>query len=113
MDERLTRGERITRQSEIDACYRSGRRLMGKLLRLHVRANGMEVARLAISIPGRVVRKAVDRSRWKRLLREAFRRSKEAIGPGLDIVAVPSRPPRELSRQDVEEAMLALLSKRR
>ncbi|MBI2930847.1 MAG: ribonuclease P protein component [Planctomycetes bacterium] len=112
MDQRLLRRERIGRQAEIDACYRQGVRLVGKILRFHVRRSDRAFARMAISVPRRFVRKAVERNRWKRLLREAFRRNKAAIGPGLDIVAVPMRPPGDLKRADVESAMLSLLSRK-
>ncbi len=80
---------------------------------LGVRPNDVAFSRLAISIPGRVVRKSVERSRWKRLIREAFRLNKEKIVAGMDIVAVPSRVPGDLTRQDVEAALLALLARRR
>lgn len=112
MDERYARAERLTRQVEIDACYKQGLRLSGRILRLHVKRNNLPHARLAVSVPSRVCG-AVERSRWKRLLREAFRRNKREIGAGIDIVAVPTRPPEALKRQDVEEALLGLLRKRR
>jgi len=108
VDERLRRSERITRQKEIDAVYRHGRRRNGEFLRLHILENGRDFSRLAVSVP-RQVCGAVLRNRWKRLLRESFRRNKAAFGPGLDIVAVPTRPPSGLRRQDVEVAMIRLL----
>lgn len=110
MNERLRRVERITRQKEIDAVYRHGRRRKGEFLRLHILENGRDLSRLAISVPRRVCG-AVLRNRWKRLLRESFRRNKAAFGPGLDVVAVPTRPPNGLKRQDVEAAMMRLLRK--
>ena len=113
MDQRLTGDERLTRQKEIDDCYRKGRRISGSLLRVHVRPNERAFSRLAISIPGRVVRKSVQRSRWKRLIREAFRLNKESIVAGMDIVAVPTRVPGDLTRQDVEAALIALIGRRR
>src|SRR5439155_8207184 len=95
---------RMTRQTEIDACYRQGRRWTSKLLRIHVKENGLEVARLAISVPGRLCN-AVLRNRWKRLIREAFRLNQPAIGGGLDIIAIPIRPPEETKRQDVASVL--------
>ena len=112
MDERLRRSERITRQKEIDAVYRRGRRWSSRSFRLHVRENGLPFSRLAISVPRRVCG-AVLRNRWKRLLRESFRRNKGAIGPGLDIVAVPTRPPEDLKRPQVEAVMIQLIRRHR
>jgi ribonuclease P protein component len=112
MDRRFLKSERLTRKSDIDACYRSGRRVGGRLLRLHVRANDLGVARLAISVPGRLC-DAVRRNRWKRLVREAFRLNKEAIGVGLDLIVVPTRPPGDLKRPEVEAALLEVIRRAR
>lgn len=112
MDQRLRRTERLTRQRDIDAVYRRGRRWHGRLLRVHVKPNDLAFSRFAVSVPRRLCR-AVDRNRWKRLLRESFRRNKAAIGPGLDIVAVPATPPGDLKRPDVESELLELLRRHR
>lgn len=112
MDERLRRSERITRQKEIDDVYKRGRRWSARHFRLHVKDSPLPFSRLAISVPRRVCT-AVLRNRWKRLLRESFRRNKAQIGPGLDIVAVPTRPPEGLKRQHVEAVMIQLVRRHR
>jgi ribonuclease P protein component len=105
MDRRFLKTERLTRKVDIDACYRSGRRVGSRILRIHARPNDLAVARLAISVPGRLC-DAVRRNRWKRMVREAFRLNKEAIGVGLDLIVVPTRPPGDLKRQEVETALV-------
>ncbi len=112
MDSRLRRTERLTRQADIDAVYKTGRRLHAKAFRIHVKPNNMAFSRFTVSVPKRVCN-AVLRNRWKRLLRESFRLSKEKIGPGLDIVAVPTRPPEELLRPQVEFVLVELVKKHR
>ena len=77
-----------------------------------MRPNGLPHARLAISISGKVCN-SVLRNRWKRLLREAFRLNGEAIGPGIDIVVVPTRPPESLKLVDVEGMLLDLVKRHR
>jgi ribonuclease P protein component len=54
--------------------------------------NGLPHARLGLSVSRKKVRRAHERNRVKRLLREAFRLSKSAIPPGLDLVIVPRGP---------------------
>ncbi len=54
--------------------------------------NGRDHARLGISASKRKIRKAADRNRVKRLLREAFRLSKADIPVGLDLIIVPRGP---------------------
>ena len=51
------------------------------------RTNGRPISRLGITV-SRKVGKAVVRNRVKRLVREAFRRNREALPTGLDLVFV-------------------------
>lgn len=54
--------------------------------------NGLDYPRLGISASKRRVRKATDRNRVKRLIREAFRLSKADLPAGIDLVVVPRGP---------------------
>lgn len=112
MDGSFTPAERLRRQNDIDAVYQTGRRWHGRFLRVHVLPNRQTLSRLAISVPKRVCG-SVERNRWKRLIRESFRLNKEAIGPGLDLVVVPLRPPEALKRPEVEAALVELVKRHR
>lgn len=112
MDQRYRQGERLHLRREVEAAFREGRRIAGPLLRIHVRPNGLPHARFAPLVSKRVGN-AVRRNRWKRLLREAFRLHKEAFGGGVDIIALPHRPPDGLKRPQVDEALLALFARYR
>jgi ribonuclease P protein component len=54
--------------------------------------NGRDHPRLGISIGRKKVRRAVERNRIKRLLREAFRLNKADFPAGIDLVIVPRGP---------------------
>ncbi len=112
MDATYGKDERLVRQNDIDAVYRRGRRWTAQAFRIHVKPNGLDRSRLAISVPGKLC-DSVRRNRWKRLIRESFRLNKEAIGPGLDIVAVPTRPPGDLKRPQVEFVFVNLVKRHR
>lgn len=54
--------------------------------------NGLAHPRLGISASRRKIRKAHDRNRVKRLLREAFRLGKAELPEGVDLIVVPRGP---------------------
>lgn len=54
--------------------------------------NALATPRLGISASRRRIRKAADRNRVKRLLREAFRLTKAELPEGLDLIVVPRGP---------------------
>jgi ribonuclease P protein component len=112
MDRRFLKEERLTRQKDIDDVYKRGRKWSAKILRIHVRPNGLPHSRLAISVPKRVCN-AVGRNRWKRLIRETFRLNKETVGPGLDLIVVPSGPPGQLGQAQVQTVLLHLIGRQR
>ena len=51
------------------------------------RASGCECARLGLAIPRKQIRRAVERNRVKRLIRESFRRHQDLLR-GLDVVVI-------------------------
>jgi ribonuclease P protein component len=54
--------------------------------------NGLDHARLGISVSRKKVKTAAARNRLKRLIREAFRLSKAELPVGLDLIVVPRNP---------------------
>jgi len=54
---------------------------------LLARKNGLKHARLGLAIAKRQVRKATDRNRLKRLIRESFRHNQDILS-GLDIIVL-------------------------
>lgn len=51
--------------------------------------NGLSHPRLGISVSRKKIRRAHDRNRVKRLIREAFRLGKAGLPAGIDLVVVP------------------------
>ena len=106
-DRRYRQRERLKKKSEIDRVLRNGTRAGDRLMRIFALASDRSAARLTPGVPGRLCG-AVERNRWKRLLRESFRLNKGSFGRGVDIVVMPNRPPGRLKRDQVERSLLSL-----
>jgi ribonuclease P protein component len=79
---------RIRRGVDFQRVYRRKLIASDDCLVLYGCENGLEHPRLGLSV-SRKVGGAVERNRWKRLLREAFRLSRAELPGGLDLVVVP------------------------
>jgi ribonuclease P protein component len=100
--EGLSRRHCFIGRGAFTAALRSPRKLRSPAILLHVAAGRPSESRLGLSTPKRLTRRAVDRNRMKRLVREAFRRHVVKTA-GLDLVLAPRQP---FSRDD-EAAWLA------
>ena len=84
---------RVIRGDDFTAIIRRGASEADDVLVVNVRwnpANALEPAKLGISIPKKTGN-AVVRNRWKRWLREAFRRRRDELPAGVEIVIRPQR----------------------
>lgn len=100
---------RLTRRSEFDAVFDAQTSAKDAVLAVHARPNGLGRPRLGI-IVGKRVRRAVDRNRIKRLIREAFRLRREELPGDRDFVVIPRRIAR-LTLPEVSASLVALAAK--
>jgi ribonuclease P protein component len=70
----------LRRPAEFEAVLRSGRRIASRNFVLRASANDLQYPRLGIIAGRKSARRAVDRNRAKRLVREAFRAALEKLG---------------------------------
>lgn len=90
-DQRFPKALRLLRSDDFARVYRRKRSVADDLLVVYGCENQLERSRLGLSVSRRTGN-AVIRNRWKRLLREAFRRSQSQLPQGVDLVVSPRRP---------------------
>jgi ribonuclease P protein component len=71
---------------------------------LLARPNGRGHARLGLAVPKKQVRRAVDRNRIKRVIRESFRQAQDDLA-GLDIVVLVRSKARELDNRQLRKEL--------
>lgn len=84
--------ERIRDPKDFRRAFDRKRSVSDALIIVYGVENGLDYPRLGISVGRKRVRKATDRNRVKRLLREAFRLNKANLPAGVDLVVVPRGP---------------------
>jgi ribonuclease P protein component len=83
--------EHLRRPGDFRLVYDRRRSVSDHWLIVYGRENGLPHLRLGLSV-SRKVGPAVHRNRLRRLYREAFRLTRQAMPVGLDIVLIPRRP---------------------
>ena len=110
MDQTLSRDQRIRKWREFENLLRKGRVVRGTLWDLRWGANALGHPRLGV-LSAKRLGNSPARKRWRRLIREAFRRHKDGIPGALDLVVIPRRAPAELGFAVVEAEWLRTLAR--
>ena len=75
---------RIRKQKDFDKIFSEGAYFSEKFLGLKVVENNLEVSKFGFIVSNKISKKAVERNRIKRLLRETVRLRWDKIKPGFD-----------------------------
>src|SRR5262249_55647422 len=84
--------ERIRCPADFRRAFERRRSASTDLIIVYGVENGRTYPRLGISVSRKKIRRAAERNRTKRMLREAFRLGKAELPTGVDLVVVPRRP---------------------
>ena len=114
MAQTFARRYRLTKTDEFSSVFGFRRAIRGKLLMLHYqpRPDGLNGARLGVVVGKKLLKRAVDRNRVKRIVREQFRRERPNL-PACDLIVRLAAKPAPLDGKLVAGDFLALLEKLR
>ncbi|HLM54135.1 MAG TPA: ribonuclease P protein component [Pseudoxanthomonas sp.] len=107
MSARFPRSARVRTSAEYAAVFERARRTSEPLLTVHWHAHASP-ARLGLAVSRKVDKRAVERNRLKRALREQFRQLRPRL-PGGDYVVVARTPAARQSSQALREAFARAL----
>jgi ribonuclease P protein component len=85
----LRRHERLTDARDFQRVFERRRSASDDRLIVYGAENGRDHPRLGLSVGRKKLRRAHERNRFKRLVREAFRLGKGELPAGVDLVVVP------------------------
>lgn len=105
---RFPRRQRIVDSDGYDRTFSSGKRRVGRLVVVWVRPNGGTEWRLGVIASKRSFRRAADRNRAKRLIREAFRLGCQELPGACDLVVVARGFILRAGESDVRKELLQL-----
>ena len=110
MDATLPKAERLCGKTAVVSLFEAGKNASAGCLRckyLH-RPADEGPSRIVVSVPKRSFKRAVKRNLLKRRMREAYRRQKDLLGPGVDILFIYTSPevqPYEVIYADMTEVL--------
>jgi len=107
-DVRLRPAQRILETTGYAAVFQAGHSFAGRRMVLWYRRTDRPLTRLGVVTSRRTFRRSVDRSRARRLLREAFRLNRWRLVDGCDVVLIGRWQILQAARQDVEKDLLKL-----
>ena len=112
MDQTFARRYRLTKTDEFSSVFGFRRAIRGKLLMLHYQPGAADIntARLGLVVGKKQLKRAVDRNRLKRIVREQFRLRRAAL-PAYDLVVRLAVKPVPFDSSLIAEDFGALLEK--
>lgn len=107
----LKKENRLNKQKEFDHVFQNGVSSFDKILGVKAVRNEFSRSRFGVIVSNKVSKKAVDRNRVKRRLREAIRSYLEDMKPGFDVVALALPPSRDKEFSELKDSYYKHLKK--
>lgn len=107
----LSRRQRIGEAVVFRDAFDRGRKFVGRFMVMWLRSGEGASLRLGVVASRRQFRRAVDRARVKRLLREAYRLNRHGFAGAYDVILVARQALLAMPRQEAERDLLWLAGK--
>ena len=107
----LGRGQRIRDSRDFRAVLAEGKAYPGRFMVMRARRSTEATRKLGVVAGKRTFPRSVDRSRARRMLREAYRLNRERFAEETDVVLIARHLIRTACRQEVENDLLKLARK--
>jgi ribonuclease P protein component len=101
---------RLHYKSDFDRIYKAKTAASDWLFIIFILPNNLQTSRLGLSI-SRKVGNAVVRNRWKRLIREVFRKNHQSFPMPLDLIVIPQRNAKITNEQKMKNSIRKLITK--
>jgi ribonuclease P protein component len=101
----LSKVNRLTKKKDFDAVWQKGRSSFDKITGLKVLANGLKENRFGIMVGLKVSKKAVERNKIKRRIREIIRLETANFKIGFDIVITVTPAARGLEFAEFQKSL--------
>lgn len=109
----LSSEHRLRKKKDIDAVFKRGKFFREQFLSLKLKKNNLPHSRFAFIVGKKVSKKAVERNKVKRRLREATREQISDIKEGYDIIVMSFPGAHQKSFTEVKKATNRLYKKAR
>jgi len=107
----LPQENRLKKKKEFEAVFKGGRIVRGNNFFLKYLANGTDKTKIGFIVSKKISKKAVERNRVKRRLREAFRAKKQDIKLGLSIIIMTAPSIKGITFEEIQKEADVLLEK--
>ncbi len=104
------RSHRLTTKADFKSLFDKSDKISQRGLLVLFKPNQKSIARLGLVIAKRYIKRAVDRNKTKRVLRESFRYHQEKLA-GLDVIIIARQRCDKLSKQKLREGIDQLWEK--
>jgi ribonuclease P protein component len=102
---------RLTKEKDFKKINALGRSFFSPGLKLKYLANNQELSRFALVVSTKISKRATQRNRLKRQLREIIRLNQERVKAGYDIIISTKSPVLSKDYQELEKNVLVSLAK--